>query len=144
MGFGVARFDRLGNARASDRGTSNRQNSHALFVYMPNQRQTACMGSLRTEMPCNMTESDRIKAINIVLKDYFVLHPNTMISAKELMPRFINEGIFNHNNRDGNPIRKLLRKLYKEKRLCALKYVYFEVKEKNKNWFFTDEKPKNA
>ena len=91
-----------------------------------------------------MTESDRIKAINTVLKDYFALHPNTTISAKELMPNLIKEGIFNHDNRDGNPLRKLLRKLYRENRLCDLKYVYFEVKEKNINWFFTDKRTKDA
>lgn len=30
--FGVARFDRLGNARALMRGTSDRYSSHAFFV----------------------------------------------------------------------------------------------------------------
>jgi len=32
VGFGVARFDNLGNARASERGTSNKD-SHA-FLYV--------------------------------------------------------------------------------------------------------------
>lgn len=33
-GFCVARFDKLGNAKASKRGTSNRYRFHVLFIYM--------------------------------------------------------------------------------------------------------------
>ena len=34
VGFGVARSDNLGNARASKRGTSNKRTPHAFCMYM--------------------------------------------------------------------------------------------------------------
>ena len=51
MGFGVARFDKLGDARASERGTSDKDNSHALFVYMPDLNEFACVGELAGNVP---------------------------------------------------------------------------------------------
>lgn len=59
-----------------------------------------------------MKKNERISSINSVLRDYFAKHPQSgMILAKEFMPLFIKNGIFNKDNREGLPIRKVLRDL---------------------------------
>ena len=48
VGFCVARFDKVGNAKASIRGTSNRYRLPRFFVYVPKQtKQTGLPGSLK-------------------------------------------------------------------------------------------------
>lgn len=47
-----------------------------------------------------MKKNERISSINSVLRDYFAKHPQSgMILAKEFMPLFIKNGIFNKDNR---------------------------------------------
>lgn len=50
-----------------------------------------------------MKKNERISSINSVLRDYFAKHPQSggMILAKEFMPLFIKNGIFNKDNRGG-------------------------------------------
>jgi len=84
-----------------------------------------------------MRKEERISRINSVLRDYFAKHPQSgMILAKEFMPLFIENGIFNKDNREGLPIRKLLRDLDAEKSLDKIPYVYTERKLKTTNWYF--------
>lgn len=66
-----------------------------------------------------MKKNERISSINSVLRDYFAKHPQSggMILAKEFMPLFIKNGIFNKDNREGLPIRKVLRDLDTENSL---------------------------
>ena len=60
-----------------------------------------------------MKKNERISSINSVLRDYFAKHPQSgMILAKEFMPLFIKNGIFNKDNREGLPIRKVLRDIW--------------------------------
>ena len=49
-----------------------------------------------------MKKNERISSINSVLRDYFAKHPQSggMILAKEFMPLFIKNGIFNKDNRE--------------------------------------------
>lgn len=84
-----------------------------------------------------MTTDERIHRINQVLEDYFKHNPNK-VQAKELMPLFIKNGIFEKDdkNRPGLPIRTLLRKLDKGNDLKRIPYIVAERKDKNTNWFF--------
>mgnify|MGYP002549625668 CR=1 FL=1 len=64
-------------------------------------------------------------------------HPQSgMILAKEFMPLFIKNGIFNKDNREGLPIRKVLRDLDTENSLDKIPYVHTERKPKTINWYF--------
>lgn len=84
-----------------------------------------------------MKKNERISSINSVLRDYFAKHPQSgMILAKEFMPLFIKNGIFNKDNREGLPIRKVLRDLDTENSLDKIPYVHTERKPKTINWYF--------
>ena len=84
-----------------------------------------------------MKINERISRINNVLRDYFAKHPQSgMILAKEFMPLFIENGIFNKDNREGLPIRKVLRNLDAENSLDKIPYVHAERKPKTTNWYF--------
>ena len=85
-----------------------------------------------------MDRDTRIQAINKVLKKYFEDNPNQRpVPAKEFMGLFVKNGIFNQDSSGGLPIRKLLRELDSENRLSDIPYAIREMKEVNKNWFFT-------
>ena len=84
-----------------------------------------------------MKKNERISSINSVLRDYFAKHPQSgMILAKEFMPLFIENGIFNEDNKKGLPIRKVLRALDAENSLNKIPYVHAERKLKITNWYF--------
>lgn len=72
-----------------------------------------------------MRKEECISRINSVLRDYFAKHPQSgMILAKEFMPLFIENGIFNEDNKKGLPIRKVLRALDAENSLNKIPYVH--------------------
>lgn len=84
-----------------------------------------------------MKTNERILRINSVLQDYFIKHPQSgMVLAKEFMPLFIKNGIFNKDYREGLPIRKVLRALDTENSLDKIPYVHAERKSKITNWYF--------
>lgn len=86
-----------------------------------------------------MTKTEQISLINKILRDYFAVPENPrIIPAKELMSRFIEHGVFSDDNKNGLPIRKLLRKLDQDNSLRLIPYVHAERKPTNTNWFFTD------
>ena len=82
-----------------------------------------------------MEQAEKISKINQVLEEYFKNHSQRIL-AKDLMPEFIKAGIFSKDNKNGLPIRKLLRELDKKKELDKIPYVFPDRKEKNTNWYF--------
>ena len=88
-----------------------------------------------------MIESEKISKINQVLEDYFKTH-SQRIPAKDLMPEFIKAGIFPKDNKNGLPIRKLLRELDKKNELDKIPYIFPDRKEINTNWYFQPITPK--
>lgn len=84
-----------------------------------------------------MKTNERILRINSVLQNHFIKHPQSgMVLAKEFMPLFIENGIFNKDYREGLPIRKVLRALDTENSLDKIPYVHAERKSKITNWYF--------
>lgn len=80
---------------------------------------------------------DKIHQINKVLRDYFEHNPSiSKIRAKDMMPDFILEGIFEKDIKNGLPIRTILRQLDQKNALNQIPYVYAERKTANTNWFF--------
>ncbi len=80
----------------------------------------------------------KIGRIDQIVRDYFDENPSLKeIPAKDLMPLFIEKGIFAKNHRDGLPIRNLLRELDKTNKLHLLKLVKVDRKIINRNWYFS-------
>jgi len=86
----------------------------------------------------SITAADIQKALRIkrAVSEYFEKNMETKVQAKELMTLFIGKGIFTHNHKDGLPIRDFLNKLEENNQLNLIPQVYFEQKDKNKNWYF--------
>lgn len=79
----------------------------------------------------------KIRLINLVISAYFEEYKSEhTISAKDLMPYFIQAGIFTKDEKNGLPIRKLLRKLDKSNQLSLISFVYADRKAVNTNWYF--------
>jgi hypothetical protein len=75
--------------------------------------------------------------INKVVQEYFELNKSVnTIPAKDMMPHFILAGIFLKDNKNGLPIRTILRRLDDKNQLHLISHVLAERKEANTNWFF--------
>jgi hypothetical protein len=75
--------------------------------------------------------------INQVLHSYFEVNKSVkIIPAKDMMPYFILAGVFEKNNKNGKPIRDILRKLDANNQLHLIPHVYAERKVVNTSWFF--------
>lgn len=86
-----------------------------------------------------MNKHRKIDKINNVLADYFASSADSKIPAKELMPLFIKNGIFEKDHKNGLPIRQLLRELDSRNELNLIPYVYPERKDANTRWFFVNK-----
>lgn len=79
----------------------------------------------------------KINQINKVLEEYFEVNKSiSVIPAKDMMPYFILAGVFEKDNKNGLPIRSILRRLDDKNELYKIPFVYAERKESNTNWFF--------
>lgn len=79
----------------------------------------------------------KISQINIVIREYFEINKSVnAIPAKDMMSYFILAGIFPKDNKNGLPIRSILRRLDDKNQLHLIPFVYAERKEVNTNWYF--------
>jgi len=84
-----------------------------------------------------MADQSTIDKINSVIQIYFEQNATiTKVKAKELMPHFIDAGIFKKDEKHGLPIRNFLRDLDRELHLQCIPYVYADRIEKMTNWYF--------
>lgn len=87
-----------------------------------------------------MIDPNKIQQINDVIAAYFAENsPETMVPVKKLMPAFIQAGLFVKDEKNGQPIRKVLRELDKNNQLELIPYVYPERNEKDTYWYFIPE-----
>ena len=86
-----------------------------------------------------MSEPEVIR-MGCVIQQY--LERNNIMEArpKELMKPLIRAGFFVRDYRDGLPLRKVLRRLQREKKLYLIPQVFPEVKDKNTWWYFRPTK----
>ena len=82
------------------------------------------------------TEIQMAFRIKRCVKEFFDTHIKTEIEAKELMPLFIKNGIFNSNPQNGVIIRDFLKYLEKENYLNLIPQALYQQKNTNKNWYF--------
>ena len=67
-----------------------------------------------------------------------VLNPGETILAKDLMDEFMKVGLFKRNDKDGQPIRNVLKELDEDGRLDWIPYAYAERKNARTFWYFKD------
>jgi len=80
---------------------------------------------------------DKITLINKVIKNYFDTNGSIKtILAKDLMPQFIKASIFEKDEKNGLPIRKILRKLDAQNQLHQIPHTFEVRKEVYTNWYF--------
>ena len=79
----------------------------------------------------------KIEKINQVVDEFFANNPGVdKVQAKDLMQLFIEAGIFTQDQREGLPIRRVLRELDSENKLDLLPCAYPERNKVNTNWYF--------
>lgn len=84
--------------------------------------------------------TDNIEEINRCIKAYFDENLTTdWIPVKELMPHFIEAGIFTQDKKNGMPIRKVLRELDEKGLLSKIPYVHPERVNDSTYWYFVRE-----
>jgi len=89
-----------------------------------------------------VNQEEKITSINRVLKEYFSsLENQSLILAKDLMPLFVQKGVFPKDYKNGLPLRNIFRTLDKSNQLNAIPYLVAERKTKNTKWYF---QPSNA
>ncbi|GAA5033862.1 hypothetical protein GCM10011506_26660 [Marivirga lumbricoides] len=80
---------------------------------------------------------DKIKIINQTIEEWFAKNKDIdKVLAKDLMPDFIKNGVFEKDHRKGLPIRNVLRELDRNDQLGQIPAVHPERKAKNTNWYF--------
>lgn len=84
-----------------------------------------------------MQEEEAITGINKVVSDYFEKTSKAdVVAVKELMPQFVQAGIFVADHKKGLPIRKVLRGLDEQGALEKIPCIHAERKDKNTFWYF--------
>ncbi len=86
--------------------------------------------------------NNEISRINEVIATYFESNPSIeIIPVKELMPAFIEAGIFKKDIKNGKPIRDILNTLNKSNSLGEIPYLHTIVNNEDTYWYFV---PKDA
>lgn len=71
------------------------------------------------------------------MDEFFANNPGVdKVQAKDLMQLFIEAGIFTQDQREGLPIRRVLRELDSENKLDLVPCAYPERNKVNTNWYF--------
>ena len=80
----------------------------------------------------------KVGRIDQIVRDFFKQKTSILsIPAKDLMPLFIEHGIFSKDySRAGLPIRNILRRLDSENKLSLLKHCKVVRNAVNRNWYF--------
>jgi hypothetical protein len=88
-------------------------------------------------MNISVSTSQQASKVKRAVQKFFDKNPDAgKIPAKDLMPHFIEEGIFTYDHRNGLPIRNLLRELDRSGSLELIPHVLPKRKKVNTNWFF--------
>lgn len=89
-----------------------------------------------------MIDELKIKSINDAIEAFFNNDSSLkIVPVKDLMPAFIKAGIFKKDEKNGKPIRDILRELDKTEQLKLIPYLHAERKDANTYWYFI---PKDA
>lgn len=79
---------------------------------------------------------EKIDIINKGIDLYFKTTKTETCKPKDLIPTLINLNLFEKDNKKGNPLRTILRKLQKQNKLDLIPKLIAEKKKKNTYWTF--------
>ncbi len=79
----------------------------------------------------------RVALLNQHIQEWFRLNNRVEAKPKELMTYLIEKEVYKNDNRQGNPLRKDLRKLRDKNLLHLIKGVKLDQKAKISIWFLT-------
>ncbi|WP_218972176.1 hypothetical protein [Labilibaculum filiforme] len=84
-----------------------------------------------------MKDLSQVEKINTVIEEYFKTNASiTIVPVKNLMPAFIQAGIFAKDVKKGLPIRLVLRDLDASNQLALIPFVYAERHGEHTYWYF--------
>lgn len=87
-----------------------------------------------------MKDISKVNKVNEVLVRFFKENPDIQrIQAKEMMDVFVASGVFNANQADGIPIRRLLRALDRRDSLHLIPFLEVERKNAYTYWYFVNK-----
>jgi len=82
-------------------------------------------------------DKQKLTQINTVVEAHFSTQKKEhIVAVKQLMPDFIRAGIFQKDEKNGLPIRKVLRDLDQANALDQIPLLHAERKNKNTYWYF--------
>jgi len=83
---------------------------------------------------------ESISKVNETITSYFNAHPTVdWIPVKKIMPALIEAGIFTKDEKNGLPMRKVLRRLDDQSALAKIPSVHAERKAEAVYWYFVKE-----
>lgn len=83
---------------------------------------------------------NKITHINLILKDFFELNFSVKkVHAKDMMPYFVLAGIFKKDEKNGLPIRNILRKLDEKNQLNLIPFIFADRKAVYTKWYFENK-----
>lgn len=81
--------------------------------------------------------SDQLLKINSIISEYFENNKNVnCLTAKDLMPTLIKGGVFAKDEKNGLPLRKVIRALDEINELAKIPTLHAERKDENTYWYF--------
>lgn len=81
--------------------------------------------------------SDQLLKINTIISEYFENNKTVnCLTAKDLMPTLVKEGVFSKDEKNGLPLRKVLRALDEKNELAAIPTLHAERNEDSTYWYF--------
>lgn len=84
-----------------------------------------------------MTFEERVKALDRLIQEFLhKTNQNGMVKPKDVMPYLIEKGVYKSDNRNGNPLRKDLRKLKDMNMLNRITGLVIKPKTRNTYWYF--------
>ena len=83
---------------------------------------------------------NKITHINLILRDFFELNFSIKkVYAKDMMPYFVLAGIFKKDEKNGLPIRNILRQLDEKNQLNFIPFVVADRKAVYTKWYFENK-----
>ncbi|KJS86266.1 MAG: hypothetical protein JM58_07140 [Peptococcaceae bacterium BICA1-8] len=83
-----------------------------------------------------MELEERARLISYHVQEWLVQNNKSVVKPKDVIPYLIEKGLYENDNRKGNPLRKDLRKLDDMNRLDLIEGLQVDRKETKRYWYF--------
>ena len=79
---------------------------------------------------------EQAKLIDVYAQEWLHMNNREKAISRVIMQYLIEKGVFTHDNREGRPLRDVLRKLDEIHQLNLIRGLTVERKRKNRYWYF--------